>query len=55
VLCSAACAGHSELVALLLGRGADKEAKSNIGQTALIYAALMGHREVVALLLDGAP
>jgi uncharacterized protein len=48
----AAINGHSEVVALLLRRGAAVEAKSLIGQTALSYASLIGRREVVALLLD---
>jgi ankyrin repeat protein len=42
----------AELVALLVGRGADLESKSKLGDTALTLAAKNGHREVVALLLD---
>jgi ankyrin repeat protein len=36
--------GHNELVDLLLSAGADKDAKTQKGSTALIIAAARGHR-----------
>jgi ankyrin repeat protein len=52
----AALYDHREVVALLLDKGADIEAKPDYeGEctgTSLIFAAASGHREVVALLLD---
>jgi ankyrin repeat protein len=44
--------GHKEVVAILLDRGADIEAKDETDWTPLIYAARNGHKEVVELLLD---
>lgn len=43
--------GQKEVAALLLLRGADREAKTNDGQTPLILAIEYCHREVAALLL----
>jgi uncharacterized protein len=44
--------GHREVVALLLDRGADLEAKNSTGGTALTWAAQARKWEVVPLLLD---
>lgn len=44
--------GHSELVSLLLSKGADIEHRDKKGFTPLILAATAGHVEVVELLLD---
>jgi ankyrin repeat protein len=45
--------GHTEVVKQLLAKGADVNAKSSYGYTALLYAADKGHTECVGLLLDG--
>jgi ankyrin repeat protein len=42
--------GHKEVVELLLESGADVNAKSNIGWTALMLAAFNGHKEIVEIL-----
>jgi len=42
--------GHTEVVGLLLRKGADVSAKTNIGSTALKLAAERGHEKIVALL-----
>ncbi|KAL8603592.1 hypothetical protein ACOMHN_022544 [Nucella lapillus] len=48
-----ACAGgHSELVSLLLAKGADIEHRDKKGFTPLILGATAGHLEVVEILLD---
>jgi len=48
-----ACAGgHTELVTLLLARGAAKEHRDKKGFTPLIHAATAGHTAVVEILLD---
>ena len=49
-LICAAIGGHVEVASLLLQRGANIEAKSNDGQTALDYAVERGHTAMVALL-----
>jgi uncharacterized protein len=52
IIMFAAHNGHRDVVALLLERGADINATSVNGNTALIWAAYNRQREVVALLLD---
>jgi len=48
-----ACAGgHTELVTLLLARGAAKEHRDKKGFTPLIHAATAGHTAVVEILID---
>ena len=44
--------GKTEVVKLLLDRGADIETKDNNGQTALMLATQSGNTEIVELLLD---
>lgn len=51
VLMSAAAAGRTEIVRLLLERGADIEAQDADGRTALMSAVIMDHASVVQLLL----
>ena len=48
----AALAGHMEVAQLLLEAGADKDAASNSGKTALYFAAGEGHMELVQLFLE---
>jgi hypothetical protein len=43
--------GHSEIVDLLLSRGASLEAKALDGRTALMYAVANNHEDVVMLLI----
>ena len=50
-LMAAANKGHSDLVSLLLERGADPDIRTDDGDTALIGAALDGHSDIVSLLL----
>jgi uncharacterized protein len=50
-LLRAACAGHQEVVALLLERRSRIETRDNNGWTSLIHSAASGRREVVLLLL----
>ena len=50
-LIDASLNGHVEVVEALLAKGADINAKTKIGWTALIGASLKGHVEVVKLLL----
>jgi len=52
VLSIASLMGHTEIVALLLERGADVNAKSRDGGTALHAAAFLGRAEAVKLLLE---
>jgi ankyrin repeat protein len=44
--------GHTEIVQLLLEKGADVNAKDDDGRTALMLAAEKGHTEIVQLLLE---
>jgi ankyrin repeat protein len=50
-LITAALKGHVKCVNLLLTAGADKEAKTQKGYTAVIIAAQNGHDKCVKLLL----
>ena len=49
-LIAAAFCGHTEVVRLLLARGADVHAVNSQGRSALVQAADQGHAEVVLLL-----
>lgn len=51
-LVGAAALGHSDVVKLLLDKGADANAKDENRETALIMAVSKGHFEVVKLLLE---
>uniref|UniRef100_A0A1X7TM22 Uncharacterized protein n=1 Tax=Amphimedon queenslandica TaxID=400682 RepID=A0A1X7TM22_AMPQE len=46
----AAVEGHTQVVTLLLEKGADVIASDNVGNTALDYAEARGHSEVASLL-----
>ena len=48
----ASAEGHSDVVELLLSRGADSGVRSNAGFTALLFAAREGHIGAVRTLLD---
>jgi ankyrin repeat protein len=48
----AAAKGYTDVVKLLLERGANIEAMDNHGNTALFSAAALGRTEVVKLLLE---
>ena len=48
----ASCAGHVEIVSLLLETGADKNLQDRDARTALILASEWGHFEIVRLLLE---
>ena len=48
----AARGGHTQLVKLLIGKGADVNARNRDGNTSLHWAAEKGHIEVVKLLLE---
>jgi ankyrin repeat protein len=48
----AARVGHTGILRLLLGRGADVELRGKADMTALHWAAVLGHSEAVAVLLD---
>ncbi|NBR95459.1 MAG: ankyrin repeat domain-containing protein [Proteobacteria bacterium] len=47
----AAIEGHTEVVKLLLDKGADVNSRLETGETALILAAQGGHKEVMELLI----
>ncbi|HEY0138859.1 MAG TPA: ankyrin repeat domain-containing protein, partial [Nannocystis sp.] len=49
-LIAAAFCGHTEVVRLLLARGADVDAVNSQGRNALVQAADQGHAEIVELL-----
>ena len=44
--------GRTEIVAMLLEKGADANAKSTYGRTALCIASMEGHTKIVAMLLE---
>jgi ankyrin repeat protein len=48
----AARKGHTEIVGVLLDKGASVDATDICGYTALINSAKNGHTEIVCLLLD---
>ncbi|XP_035828522.1 uncharacterized protein LOC101850208 [Aplysia californica] len=50
VLCVAAREGFADMVSLLMEFGADPNAASDTGMTALCHAAAAGHREVMRML-----
>jgi ankyrin repeat protein len=50
ILMLASYYGHTELVQLILSRGADPNLEDNQGRTALQRASDEGHHEVIALL-----
>lgn len=51
-LALAAAQGHVEMVRLLLGKGADLDARTKRLETPLFLAAAKGHHKIVALLVD---
>ena len=51
-LMGASVMGHTDVVELLLDKGASVEEKDNDGKTALMRASIRGHTEMVELLLD---
>jgi ankyrin repeat protein len=52
VISSAAASGRADLVKLVLGAGADPNARQHMGYTALHSAAAHDHVEMVQALLD---
>jgi ankyrin repeat protein len=44
--------GHTEIVKLLLDKGADLNVKNTYGITVLFMASVHGHTEIAKLLLD---
>lgn len=52
ILNIAAAYGHTEMVNLLVAKGADFNAKDNEGWTALMEAARLGNTDVVKILVD---
>ena len=44
--------GHTEIVSMLLEKGADVDVKHNDGTTALMFATMKGHSEIVSKLLE---
>ncbi|RYP81628.1 hypothetical protein DL770_005836 [Monosporascus sp. CRB-9-2] len=48
----AAMKGHKGIAQMLLGKGAEADAKGNKGQTPLWWATRNGYKEIVQLLLD---
>ena len=51
LLANASAGGYTEVVSVLLGKGADVNAKGDTGWTALIMAIYNRHTETVSLLL----
>jgi len=51
VLLDTAQWGHKQIIALLILRGVDVNARGNFGETALMMAAYWGHKDIVELLL----
>lgn len=51
-LMKAAAAGHEQIVAVLILRGANERARDKLGQTPLMHAAATGQPDVVKLLCD---
>ena len=51
-LCAAAARDRAEVVAALLGAGADVNGRENGGWTALLWASANGHAETAALLIE---
>ena len=51
-LMEAALRGDTEKVKALLAQGADVNAKTRFGGTALMYAARNGHKEIVRILWE---
>ena len=51
-LFTAAKYGYKAVVKLLIGGGAELEAKDKYGETPLIWAAMSGKKEIVKLLLQ---
>ena len=49
---SAAVTGHTNVVKVLLDKGADVNVKGNRGETALMFSAGKGHTDTVKALLD---
>jgi len=50
--CAAALGGNAEVASLLIGAGADINARDKDGKTALISAVVCGYESLVELLLD---
>jgi hypothetical protein len=48
----AAESGHTEIVQLLVEKGADIDSKDGSGRTALLWAAEKGHKEIVQILVE---
>lgn len=46
--------GHTDIVALLLDKGAEIQQRDNTGFTAMMWAAGRGHTDTVRLLLERA-
>ena len=51
-LMEAASGGYADIVKLLIDHGANVNAKSSVGNTALTYACCGGYEDVVKILLD---
>lgn len=51
-LMEAASGGYADIVKLLIEHGANVNAKSSVGNTALTYACCGGYEDVVKILLD---
>jgi uncharacterized protein len=51
-LMGATIGGHTEIVRLLIGKGADVNAKNSTGRTALVIAVQLGKAEIAKILID---